>query len=184
MENILFINSCIREDSRTILLAKRELEKLGGNIKEIVLQNEDLKPLNGELLSLRDELIKNCQWNHSMFNNARDFAYADRIVIAAPFWDLGFPSILKIYLESILIAGITFKYCNGIPHGLCNAKSVRYITTSGGPMYKDFGYSYIKALACDFLGIKDVSCVKAENLDIDYVQPHEFFEKAKITEIV
>jgi len=58
-----------------------------------------------------------------MFDLARQFAAADTIVIATPFWDLSFPAVLKQYFEQINAIGITFKYTEeGYPVGLCKAK--------------------------------------------------------------
>ena len=45
-----------------------------------------------------------------MFDLARQFAEADVIVIAAPYWDLSCPAMLKQYLEQVNVVGITFKY--------------------------------------------------------------------------
>ena len=45
-----------------------------------------------------------------MFRYARQFAAADKIVIAAPLWDLSFPAQLKVYLENIYVTGIVTKY--------------------------------------------------------------------------
>ena len=36
----------------------------------------------------------------------RTIANADKIVIAAPFWDMSFPSLLKVYIENIYTIGI------------------------------------------------------------------------------
>ena len=55
-----------------------------------------------------------------------------------------FPAKLKIYFEQITVSGLTFKYRNGNPLGLCKAKSLTYVTTSGGPIIADFGYTYEK----------------------------------------
>ena len=41
---------------------------------------------------------------------AKQFAGADTIVIAAPFWDLSFPAILKTYIENIYVTGIVSRY--------------------------------------------------------------------------
>ena len=44
MKNILFVNACVRPQSRTKLLAKYVLEKLDGEIQELDLEKEDIKP--------------------------------------------------------------------------------------------------------------------------------------------
>ena len=37
MDKILFINACVREESRTLALAKEVLSRLEGNIEEVNL---------------------------------------------------------------------------------------------------------------------------------------------------
>ena len=102
------------------------------------------------------------------FAPARQFAEAKTIVIAAPYWDLSFPAMLKQYIEHINVLGITFEYTpEGIPKGLCKADKLYYVTTAGGNYVPDdFGFGYIKALAQNFYGIKDVKLIKASGLDI------------------
>ena len=49
----------------------------------------------------------------------------DIIVIGAPFWDLSFPAILKIFIENIYVTGLVTKFGeNGKPVGLCKAKKL------------------------------------------------------------
>ena len=42
----LYINCCVREDSRTNRLARAVLQKLGGDFTELKLYEENLKPLD------------------------------------------------------------------------------------------------------------------------------------------
>ena len=104
-------------------------------------------------------------------------------MIAAPFWDLSFPAKLKIYLEQITVSGITFQYRNGRPTGLCRAKRLTYVTTSGGPIFDDFGYTYVKTLAKNFYGIEKTEAVRAMNLDVDTISAQDLLQKATITSI-
>jgi FMN-dependent NADH-azoreductase len=148
----------VRKDSRTNKLAQHALNKLQGNIEEINLDFEKIVPLYREQLELRDSLIKDKNYNHPMFEYAKQFANADIILMSAPYWDLSFPTILKTYIENINVNGITFSYSEkGYPVSLCNAKKLIYITTAGGPIISDdFGFGYIKSLAENFHGIKDL----------------------------
>lgn len=179
--NILYINACVRKISRTNELAQFALSKLNGNIEEINLGCEKITPLYKEQLKLRDSLIKDKNYNHPMFKYAKQFASADVILISAPYWDLSFPAILKTYIENINVNGITFSYSEkGYPVSLCKAKKLIYITTSGGPIISDdFGFGYVKALAENFYGIKDINYIKAEGLDILGASIQEILEKAK-----
>ena len=179
--SILFINACVRKDSRTLVLAKNVMKDMAGEIVELNLNLENIEPLNTELLEKRDSLLKDGKLDDSMFCYAKQFANADEIVVAAPFWDLAFPAKLKIYLEQITVSGITFKYVDGHPAGLCKAKKLTYITTSGGPIFDDFGYAYVKTLAQKFYGIEKTEAVRAMNLDVDMISAEELLAKATIS---
>lgn len=181
--SVLFINACVREHSRTLTLAKSVMADMNGKITEVDLNIEDLLPLDRGLLEKRDRLIGEGKLDDPMFRFAKQFATADEIIIAAPFWDLSFPAKLKIYLEQITVTGITFKYIDGRPSGLCQAKRLTYVTTSGGPIFVDFGYTYVKTLAQDFYGIQETRAVRAMNLDIDMISAEDLLKKASISVI-
>ena len=167
MSEILFINACTRANSRTLSLAKEVLSNLGGEVDEVKLYNANLAPLDADGIQKRNEAFSAKDFAGSEFDLARQFASAKTIVIAAPYWDLMFPSILKVYFESVTVNGLTFTYSErGIPVGLCSAERMIYVTTSGGPIIKNFGFEYSAALAKAFYGINDVKCVRAEGLDI------------------
>jgi FMN-dependent NADH-azoreductase len=181
---ILFINACVRENSRTLVLAQKILSDMSGEVIEVNLNQENIAPLNRELLEKREKLIISGNKNDPMLCYARQFAQADEIVIAAPFWDLSFPAILKAYIEQITVSGITFDYIDGRPYGLCKAKSLTYVTTSGGPIIADFGYEYIKALAKGFYGISKTKAYRAMNLDANMITAENVLTKAEISEIL
>ena len=165
---ILFINACVRKESRTKQLADKLLAGLDDKVEEIILENVLFPNTNQEFLRKRDECISNGDYSNSYFDFAKQFAEADKIVIAAPYWDLSFPAILKQYIEHINILGITFEYTpEGIPHGKCKANKLYYVMTAGGDFVpEEYGFGYIKALAQNFYGIKDVELIKAIGLDI------------------
>ncbi len=163
----LFINCCAREDSRTERLARALLKTLG-EYEELRLYDEPLHPLGRADIAKRDALLARKKYDDEMFRYARQFAAADRIVIAAPLWDLSFPAQLKVYLENIYVTGIVTKYSDaGQPVGLCRASELSYVTTSGGPFDGRFGYEYWKTIAQDCFGIPRVKLLMAENLDIE-----------------
>ena len=162
----LFINCCPRDNSRTERLAKKLLEKLG-EYDEVNPEKEGLAPMSKERLEYRTQLLQKGDLSNDIFKYAKQFAAADTIVIAAPFWDLSFPSVLKIYIENIYVTGIVSKYDeNGAPKGLCKAKKLYYVTTAGGPYDGRFSFDYLKELAESFFGIGETVLIKAEMLDI------------------
>ena len=164
---VLYINACVRKESRTDRIAECLLEKLGGEYEEVKLSERNLKPLSEEMLVKRTQLIEKGLFSDPMFDQARQFQQAEQIVIAAPFWDLSFPSILKIYMENIYVTGLVSEYgADGTPHGLCRAEKLYYVTTAGGAYVPDFSYDHIRLLAHDYFGIRKTELIKAEMLDV------------------
>lgn len=166
---ILYVNACVREESRTRRLAEMLLAKLGRPVEELRLEKIAFPAVSEEYLSIRDQRISEGAFQDPLFDLARQFSEADDIVIAAPYWDLSFPATLKQYLEQITVVGITFKYSEeGIPVGLCRAKRLFYVTTAGG-FYapEEYGFGYVKALAQNYYGIQDVRKIEALGLNID-----------------
>ena len=181
MKKILYINACCKEGSRTNELAQHLLGSLNGDIETVNLYEENISPIDAQRLAERDSLLKDGKTDDASFALIRQFASADTIVIAAPYWDLMFPSILKVYLENITVCGVTFRYSDkGIPESLCKAEKLCYVTTAGGFIGENnFGFDYVKALAKGFFGIGNVRFFSAEGLDIYGADVAEIMKKAK-----
>ncbi|MEG1684177.1 MAG: NAD(P)H-dependent oxidoreductase, partial [Oscillospiraceae bacterium] len=169
MDKILFLNACVRPESRTYILAKQILAKMSGLVEEVNLEQAGILPLNWATLQERDAYVRSNDFSAPIFQYARQFVAADTIVIAAPYWDLSFPSTIKIYLEAVTVCGLSFAYTDaGAPKGLCKAKKLIYVTTAGGSISTyNLGYDYIKTLAHTFYEIPTILCYTAENLDIE-----------------
>ena len=165
---ILFINACVRKDSRTKRLADQLLAKLGEPYTELKLEDVDFPVVDEAFLNKRDGIMQAESWEDPLCDLARQFAEADKIVIAAPYWDLSFPASLKQYFEQINVMGITFKYSDeGFPISLCKADKLYYVTTAGGQFVpEEFGFGYVKTLAESFYGISDVEKIMAVGLDV------------------
>lgn len=177
---ILYVNACVRQDSRSDELARALLRRLGGDYVELKLDQAGLRPLYREGLELRERLLGAGALDDPLFDHARQFAAADIIVIAAPFWDLSFPAELKVYVENIYITGIVSEYdAQGRPRGLCRAQKLYYVTTAGGPYVPDYSFGYFRELAQAYLGIPEVKLVMAEGLDVVGNDARAILEKAK-----
>ncbi len=165
---ILYINACVRKESRTKKIADHLLSETGEQVEEIRLSEIVFPNADEDFLLKRDKLVLSGAFDDPMFSLARQFARADTVVIAAPFWDLSFPAALKQYFEQINVTGITFRYSEeGVPVGLCRASKLYYVTTAGGCFFPgEYGFGYVKALAQSFYGISDVELIKAVGLDI------------------
>lgn len=173
---VLYINCCPRKESRTKRIADALLENLE-SYEEIKLYDHELCPVDEEKLNRRYELLNVGNLDAAEFSLAKQFASADMIVIAAPFWDLSFPAKLKLYIENIYVTGIVSTYDeNGIPKGLCKAKKLYYVTTAGGPYDGRYSFDYIKTLCTDYLGITEVTLIKAEMLDVFGADPEKIIE--------
>ena len=108
---------------------------------------------------------------HPILKYAYQFLEADKYVVAAPFWNLGLPAILKAYIDYICITGITFKYTENGPVGLCQGKKAVHIVSRGGHYMEgpatgfEMGDRYLRILF-GFLGIYDFSTIAIEGVDV------------------
>ena len=138
MKKLLFIDACVnRGISRTEQLAQALLKVMNQNgeyeIETLNLEDEDLKLFTGKESALRESLTRAGNFEGPLFTYAKQFAAADRIVVAAPYWDFSFPARMKCYLEQICVTGLTFTFSSkGIPGGLCHADSLHYVTIHWG----------------------------------------------------
>ncbi|MHB1483081.1 MAG: FMN-dependent NADH-azoreductase [Saccharofermentanales bacterium] len=108
---------------------------------------------------------------HPILKYAYQFLEADKYVIAEPLWNLSIPALLKAYIDYITVSGVTFKYTETGPVGLCTGKKAINITTRGGvysvePLASfEMGDRYLRTIL-GFLGISDFITIKAEGLDV------------------
>lgn len=186
MKKLLFIDACVnRGISRTEQLAQALLKEMNQNgeyeIETLNLEDEDLKLFTGKESALRESLTRAGNFEGPLFIYAKQFAAADRIVVAAPYWDFSFPARMKCYLEQICVTGLTFTFSSkGIPGGLCHADSLHYVTTSGGSIGElNLGYEYLEKLCKVYYGINETVCYTAEGLDIEGNSVEEIMKEAE-----
>lgn len=186
MKKVLFIDCCIRRDgSRSKQLADHflaELQKTGEyEVETLCLMDENLSYFSDGFFFQRERLLEKGDFSHPRFRYAHQFAAADKIIMAAPFWDLSFPALLKVYIENLCVDGITFHTDETGLHGLCKADHMVYLTARGG-IYTDSemeqGSRYLEQMAV-FFGIEKYDCVAAEGLDIGAWPVEELMDKAK-----
>lgn len=163
----LFVNACVRgEASNTLKLCKEYLKKKQ-DLVELNLSELNIKPLNAADVAHRDELLAQGAFSDSFFDLARQFAEADEIVVGAPYWDLSFPSLLKVYIEHVSVVGLLFGYTSeGEGVGLSKAKRLTYISTSGGQLDgTHHGYEYFCRLA-KMYGIPETQLLVVEGTNL------------------
>ncbi len=178
---ILYINACVRKNSRTRQLSEYLLAKMSDEITEVRVHDLSYPKMDEAFIDLRNKAATENEMDAPCLALARQFASADTVVVAAPFWDLSFPSALKAYFEQVCVVGVTFAYNEeGYPYGMCNAKRLYYVTTAGGPIDSaSYGFGYVKALASEFYHIPEIYVVKAENLDMIGADVDRIMEQAK-----
>lgn len=182
MKKALYINCLMRPESRTKELSEAFFENLKDyDVEEIQLAKEDLKPLANDFFFERQELLEKAALDHPRFRYAHQFKRADLIVIAAPFWDLSFPALLKIYIENVSVDGITFEAVEEGLKGLCQADNLIFLTTRGGfyensPM--EMALPQLKAW-CSFFGIKNFQFVAVDGMNVWGYDSEAALEKGK-----
>lgn len=156
----------MRAESRTKRILKAALEELEGKYEIEILDVDELgfQPLS------RDIFNKRCsgEVDEKAIVTATKVAAADRIVVAAPFWDMNFPAALKAFFENLSLYNITFADNGKTCFGLCKCKHLLYITTRGMDIadgdYREQGSTYLKALS-SLWSLGEVTTVSAHNLD-------------------
>lgn len=181
---LLFVNACARKDSRTLELCRyflKEYQQCHSDveIEEInICEEKELLPMNEERLILRNDIIQKKDWNHAMMKYALQWNQAEKILIAAPYWDWSFPSVLKIYVENIMISELNFVFRENRSVGLCKGQKMLYVTTAGGNAEQNMGYDYMKRVLLE-LGEYQSQYVHADNLDVYGIDIDAIMKKAK-----
>lgn len=114
-----------------------------------------------------DELSEATQQKITLFNGyTNGFLHADKVVIANPLWNLNVPARLKAWVDTITVAGKTFKYNEkGEAVGLAGDKKVLHIQANGG-VYdgKDPANQYLKTILT-YIGVSDFQELFVEGMD-------------------
>ena len=173
MKRVLFIDCTMREQSRTKLIAESFFSGLDPRcfqVHTLKLDELDIQPLANVFYLQREQLLEEGNLDHPRFHWAKLFAASDLIVIAAPFWDLSFPSLLKVFIENICVEGITFRSDENGLSGLCRAERLMYITTRGGFIETGSPFEqatpYLNALRA-LLGYGEVITIAASGMDVE-----------------
>ena len=172
--NILNVQSSARhEDSVTRQLSAMLVERLSAGGATVVEReaDNDLPPVSKawtqgayipeadrtseqrEALRLSDELVA-------------ELKAADAIVIGAPVYNFTIPASLKLWIDQVCRAGVTFKFGENGPVGLLEGKKAYVVLASGGTAVGsevDFHTPYLRHVL-GFIGLHDVEFVSADQL--------------------
>lgn len=166
MKRLFYIDSCLRSGSKTKRIADALIYRLSDKyeVDTIRLSEYDFPVVKNDILNERS----NGYVPEEYVQIARKIAAADRLVISAPFWDMSFPSALKVFLENMSLFNVTFASNEKECYGLCKAEKVLYITTRGMNIKTgdemEQATPYIKAIS-KLWGLGELHVIAAENMD-------------------
>lgn len=182
---LLYVDACARGGaSRTSRLTEVFLRECGRLLPDLEITEQHLygmalKPVDAAALAVKEELCDRCAWDDPLLRTAAAFQAADIVLIAAPYWDLSFPSVLKVWVENVYVRNLTFRYENDRCIGLCRGRESVYITTAGSSIGEnDWGAGYMRAVLTT-LGIPGFTAIRAEALDLDGSDARRIMEAAE-----
>jgi FMN-dependent NADH-azoreductase len=113
------------------------------------------------------------------------FLVADKIVFAAPMWNLQFPPQLTAYIATLMVAGRTFAYTETGCQGLAADKPVLLLHVRGGiyssgPLQSfDHAVPYLRDV-CAMIGITNFQTLLCEGLEMFPDQAETILRQAKL----
>ena len=114
------------------------------------------------------------------------FLRADKIVIVNPLWNLNVPSQLVSWINTINVAGRTFKYGPEGSIGLIQDKKVLHIQSNGGVYNgRDAASIYIRDIF-KILGVEDIYQIFIEGQSAEPARAEEIYQEAleKLTTLI
>ena len=186
MANVLFVKAHPGSSSHSVSLgmADKFLETYKTNnpsdtVTTLDLYNEEIPVIDGDVLSAWGKFQSGQAATVTAEEGRKvarlnvlsdQFVAADKVIFAAPMWNFGYPSMMKVYMDgAMVVAGKTFSYTPQGPVGLLKGKKAVILEASGGvytgtPMEAyTHASNHLKGIL-GFVGISDVTVVKAEGM--------------------
>ncbi|EJL26095.1 NAD(P)H-dependent oxidoreductase [Brevibacillus sp. BC25] len=113
------------------------------------------------------------------------FVAADKYIFVTPIWNYSYPPVMKSYIDSICIAGKTFKYLPDVGRvGLLSDKKAVHIQASGSFLSPgsddadlEMGHRHLKAIM-EFVGVPTFEAIFVEGMAAKPEQEPAIKEKA------
>lgn len=178
MKRLMVIDACMHEGSRTRKIMEPVVAELSKrySVEKIVLEADSYPVVGKKILNERSSGYVPPE----IVETAKRIASAERLVIAAPFWDMSYPSALKVFFENMSLFNITFANNGKEFTGLCKCEKVLYITTRGMNIKTgealEQATPYIRALS-RLWGLGELTVIAEENMD--YSTPEEIEAKIR-----
>lgn len=157
-----------------------ELKKQAPSV-EIYYRDLAAQPLSHWMPAVADPTTADAALGNELLE---EFLAADTVVIGAPMYNFGISSQLKAWIDRIAVAGRTFRYTAEGVEGLAKGKRVIIASSRGGQYVEgplaafDHQESYLRSVL-GFLGITDITVVRAEGVAISDAQKAESLKVAK-----
>ena len=178
MAQVLYITAHPHDESQSYsmavgkaFIASYKEKNPNAEVVHVDLYSENIPHIDADVFSgwgkLRsgqafDELSSEEKAKVSRLNELSDqFIAADKYVFVTPLWNFSFPPVMKAYLDSVAVAGKTFKYTEQGPVGLLPGKKALHIQARGGiysegpAAQMEMGHRYISVMM-SFFGIKEL----------------------------
>ncbi len=197
MKRLLHIIATPREEeSRTLQVSEVFLTTFKEKhpnwvIDELNLCTENLPSLSMKSVSGKYVLLQGKNLYGSMKESWAEiiqhidrFKTADFFLISTPMWNFSIPYMLKQYIDLIVQPKYLFQYTDkGEVEGLVKNKKMIVITSRGGQYSGktqsfDLQEPYLKTIF-GFVGITDISFIKAEPMDMGEEKQKENIDKAQ-----
>ena len=193
MEKLLYItaNTKPEETSTSKTVGRRFINNFiskvqNYTVEELDLYNENIPEINHRLFNGRGQLASGDIYNALSEEDKKSvdrinvlcdqFLNADTYVIAAPMWNLGYPSRLKSYLDCIMINDKVIKISQDDAVGLLDDKTrnMVYIQSCGEIYPKIFDSKFNHAIdyfrdVFKFLGVNKFESILVEGTDTSSV---------------
>lgn len=142
-------------------------------IEVVDLYNEQVQEIDADVLSAWGKFATGEELSEVelakvgiMSAHLEKYMTADEYVFVTPMWNFSFPARLKMFLDSVLLAGKTFAYTAEGPKGLMKGKKALHIQATGG-VYTgtglNFGDDYLRQ-ALAFTGVTDYDALFIEGM--------------------
>lgn len=115
--------------------------------------DSDRTPDNRAVLATSDRLVDELKRN-------------ELLVISTPIYNFSIPAGLKLWVDQVARAGLTFRYTDKGPVGLLDGKRAVILVASGGTKVGsdiDFATPYLRHVL-GFIGVTDVEIIAADQL--------------------
>ncbi|USL38442.1 MULTISPECIES: FMN-dependent NADH-azoreductase [Priestia] len=181
MAKVLYITAHPRDESQSFSMATGKAfidaykeHNSSDEVVHIDLYKENIPHIDADVFSGWGKLQSGSELSsheqekvNRLAELSEQFVTADKYVFVTPMWNFSFPPVMKAYLDSVAVAGKSFKYTAEGPVGLLTDKKALHIQARGG-IYSEgpaadmeMGHRYI-GIMMNFFGVPSLDGIFVE----------------------